>query len=139
MEKRQILWAIVFGSMLAITGCGDDEGGGGGSGTGATGGSGTGGNGTGATGGGGTGATGGGSASTVCEALCGGCGAATQECQSACEQGFDQSGSGIDFESCPTELNALSSCIDGNGCQSLISNCLTEYTDWLSCVIGVPI
>ena len=24
MEKRQILWAIVFGSMLAITGCGDD-------------------------------------------------------------------------------------------------------------------
>ena len=25
MEKRQILWAIVFGSMLAITGCGDDE------------------------------------------------------------------------------------------------------------------
>ncbi|MBW2550897.1 MAG: hypothetical protein JRE73_09020 [Deltaproteobacteria bacterium] len=23
MKKRQILWAIVFGSMLAITGCGD--------------------------------------------------------------------------------------------------------------------
>ena len=26
MEKRQILWAIVFGSMLAITGCGSDGG-----------------------------------------------------------------------------------------------------------------
>ena len=24
MKKKQILWAIVFGSMLAITGCGDD-------------------------------------------------------------------------------------------------------------------
>ncbi|MBW2627492.1 MAG: hypothetical protein JRE45_07720 [Deltaproteobacteria bacterium] len=49
MKQRQILWAIVFGSMLAITGCGDDEGGSGGSGTGGsgTGGSGTGGSGTG--------------------------------------------------------------------------------------------
>jgi len=34
MKKRQILWAIAFGSMLAITGCGGDDG------TGGTGGSG---------------------------------------------------------------------------------------------------
>ena len=24
MQRRQVLWAMVFGSMLAINGCGDD-------------------------------------------------------------------------------------------------------------------
>ena len=31
MKKRQTLWAIAFGAMLAITGCGGDDGGSGGS------------------------------------------------------------------------------------------------------------
>ena len=55
MKKRQILYAIVFGSMLAITGCGGDgDNGNGDAGTGGTGGSG----GSGGTGGaGGTGGT----------------------------------------------------------------------------------
>ena len=30
MNQRQVLWAIVFGAMLAVTGCGSDDGGTGG-------------------------------------------------------------------------------------------------------------
>jgi hypothetical protein len=130
MKKRQILWAIVLGSMLAITGCGDDETGGG-NGTGATGG-----DGTGATGGGGTGATGGGgSASSTCEAICGNCGAASADCESGCEEGLTDD----IFADCPSELNALSSCVEANGCQSLGFSCVTEYLAWISCAFGTPI
>ena len=130
MKKRQILWAIVLGSMLAVTGCGDDETGGGGSGTGATGG-----DGTGATGGGGTGATGGGGSLSVCETICGNCGAASADCESACDEGLTDD----IFADCPSELNALSSCVEANGCQSLVSSCLTEYLAWVSCALGTPI
>jgi hypothetical protein len=134
MKKRQILWAIVFGSMLAVTGCGDDETGGG-NGTGATGGGGTG-----ATGGGGTGATGGGgTSSAACEVLCGSCGVGTAECQSECESGFLDGNDGLDFEGCSSELNTLASCVDGNDCISFIFDCGTEYTAWISCVVGFEI
>jgi hypothetical protein len=119
MKKRQILWAIVFGSMLAITGCGDDENGGGGSGTGASGGD-------------GTGATGGGGSLSVCETICGNCGAASADCESVCDEGLTDD----IFADCPSELNALSSCVEANGCQSLISSCLTEYSAWFSCAFG---
>jgi hypothetical protein len=96
MRKRQIFSALVFGFVLAITGCGDDAtsgGGTGGSGTAGTGGSGTagtggsgtagtggsgtagtGGSGTAGTGGSGTGGTGGGNGAMVtsCDAICNG-------------------------------------------------------------------
>ena len=128
MKKRQILWAIVFGSMLAITGCGDD-------------GTGDGGSGTGATGGGGTGATGGSSGgddlATVCAALCGNCGDSTAQCQSGCESGFGSS-TGLDFDSCTNELNAFSSCVDGtNSCLTFATECGQEYVGWIECVSGL--
>ena len=130
MKKRQILWAIVFGSMLAITGCGSDE-------TTSTGSGGTGGSG-GTRGMNGTGGgSGGGDASTVCNTICGNCGQGTTECQSSCEDGFSDGGD-VDFESCPTELNTLTSCVDGaNSCLSFIIDCGTEYTNWITCVAGV--
>jgi hypothetical protein len=121
MKKRQILWAIVFGSMLAVTGCGDDETGGG--------------NGTGATGGDGTGATGGGGSLSVCETICGNCGAASSDCESACDEGLTDD----IFADCPSELNALSSCVEADGCQTLTTTCLTVYLAWVSCALGTPI
>jgi len=136
MRKQQILWAIVFGSMLAITGCGDDGGGSGGTGTGATGGGGTG-----ATGGGGTGATGGSSGgddlATVCDAICGNCGDSTAQCQSGCEDGFGSSGE-LDFESCTDELDTFSTCVDTtNSCLSFALDCGQQYVAWVECVSGL--
>ena len=137
MKKKRILWAIVFGSMLAITGCGDDTNDGG---SGATGGDpGTGGDsGTGGTAGTG-GSTGGGDAAAACAALCGSCGSSTAECQSQCEEGFDEN-EGLDFDACRDELNALSSCVDGaNSCLAFILECSAQYTTWITCVVDTGI
>ena len=138
MKQRQILWAIVFGSMLAITGCGDDESSNGGS-------AGSGGS-AGADGGAGSGgsagsgrAPGGGDAAAVCAAICGSCGSSTALCQSQCEDGFSESPD-LDFDGCMNELNALSSCVDGaNSCLSFIVECGAQYTTWINCVVGAGI
>ena len=126
MKKQQILLAIVFGGVLAITGCGDDGGGDGGSG--ASGGSG----GSGASGGsGGSGATGGGSGGDFCTSLCQACGGVSQtECQGACDQGLGQLPVGLD--SCPAELQTLTNCFGANNCDS--AACLSEVTAWTTCV-----
>ena len=133
MRKQQILWAIVCGSMLAITGCGDDEGGGGGSGTGATGGGGTG-----ATGGGGTGATGGGGTtpSSTCEAFCGGLcdiegvdpGEDFDACVSGCSMGFS--------DECGFEAQALVDCYESTGCDDAAAaeQCQSQTLNWVQCV-----
>jgi hypothetical protein len=134
MKKRQILWAIVFGSMLAITGCGDDENGGGGSGTGASGG-----DGTGATGGGGTGATGGGSnPSSTCEAFCGGSclvesidpGDDFDACVSACGPFFD--------DQCGSEAQAFVNCLESVDCDenAAQSQCQNQTIAWTQCLGG---
>ena len=141
MEKRRILWAIVFGSMLAITGCGDDASGNGGSaGSGGSGGSAGAGGGAGSGGSAGSGGTsGGGDAAVVCAALCGSCGTSTAECKSQCEDGFSES-EDLDFDACKDELNALSSCVDGaNSCLSFILECSAQYGTWITCVVDTGI
>jgi len=127
MEKRQILWAIVFGSMLAMTGCGDDETGGGGSGTGATGG-----DGTGATGGGGS------NPSSTCEALCGGSclvqgvdpGDDFDACVSACGSFFD--------DQCGSEAQAFVNCLESVDCDenAAQSQCQNQTIAWTQCLGG---
>jgi len=132
MEKRRILWAIVFGSMLAITGCGDDANSNGGSaGTGGSGGSagtgGTGGSaGTGGTGG--SGATGGGD---FCTSLCAACGGGQADCQQACDIGFGSLPSNI-LDTCPSELSTMTDCFAANDCDGDLCN--SEITAWSTCV-----
>ena len=127
MKKRHIFWAIAFGSILAITCCGDEGDGGGGSGTGGSG-----------TGGSGTGGSGGGGSSSICDTLCNNCGGAEAQCVSQCNQGIGDT-EGLDLESCPAEQATLGSCIEANGCQSTISNCLTEFQAWVVCISGVDL
>jgi hypothetical protein len=103
----------VFGSMLAITGCGDE---------GST----------------GSGATGGGGSASICDTICLNCGSNESQCRSACEDGLGDTG-GIDLESCPTEQAALGSCVQANGCQNTISQCATQFQAWVLCVSGVSI
>ena len=130
MKKRQILWAFVFGSMLAITGCGDDEttngGSGGTGGTGGTGGSG-GMNGTG-------GGSGGGDATAICEALCADCSTSGVDCKADCEEGL---GGGADFNDCPSELADMASCLEGSGCTGIVLDCSTEWLAWIQCAINI--
>jgi hypothetical protein len=122
MKKRQILGAIAFGSILAITGCGDEgEDGGGGSGGLA----------------GSAGSGGGGGPSSICETLCNNCGGAEAECVSQCNEGIGDTG-GVDLESCPAEQATLGSCVEANGCQSTIAQCATEFQAWVLCIAGVP-
>jgi hypothetical protein len=125
MKKRQILWAIVFGAMLAITGCGDDETG--------TGNTGTGGSGTGGSGTGGTGGTGGTNGGSFCDTVCGACsGGATDECTTACEGQISGVPSEIDLNGCPTELDAVGTCLGNNDCNS--EACNAEWTAWATCI-----
>jgi hypothetical protein len=145
MKKRQILWAIVFGSMLAITGCGDDgNGGDGGSGTGGsgTGGSGTGGSGTGGsgTGGSGTGGSNGGPSNSTCEAICASdcvlgdvaSDPSFDECVAGCTQGFP------DFnDDCGSQADAFLSCMESNNCDREATECQNEAIAWGSCLAGV--
>lgn len=136
MKKRQILWAIVFGAMLAITGCGDDSGTGGSGGSAGSGGTG-GSAGTGGTAGdSGTGATGGESTGgDFCGTLCNSCaGPGAEQCAQECEDQITQIPGGIDFDSCPTELNALGNCLGANDCDG--ESCQNEYTSWFTCLIS---
>ena len=132
MRKQQILWAIVFGSMLAITGCGDEgEGGGGSSGSGGSAGSG------GTAGSGGSAGSGGGSGSGFCETLCSACTSdAVAECIPQCEASLGQIPGEIDIESCPSELDAWAQCLGGNDCNG--DTCQSELEAWAFCVVGVP-
>jgi len=135
MKKRQILWAIVFGSMLAITGCGDDEtgnnGGDGGSGgtTGTGGMSGTGGmNGTG-------GSSGGGEA-TSCEAICGATcifggvtpGGDFGECVNQCETSAPELN-----DDCGAEMVAYLDCLVDNECLVVSLDCVDQAATWAAC------
>ena len=135
MKKRQVLWAVMFGAMLAVTGCGDDPdpedldpilGTGGTAGTG------------GAAGTGGTAGTGGGSGSDYCSTLCNACAMDQMaECASACQQQIDALGGFVDLDRCPNELNALGTCLGDNGCDTNL--CDDEYSAWASCLVGFPI
>jgi hypothetical protein len=120
MKKRQTLWAVVFGSMLAITGCGDTDDGGGGSG-----------------GSGGSGASGGGSGSGFCGTLCSACTSdAVAECIPVCESYLGNIPPEFDIESCPSELDTWAECLGGNDCND--DNCQAELEAWAFCVVGAP-
>ena len=119
MEKRKILWAIVFGSMLAITGCGgngDDDSGDGGS-------------------------NGGGPSASSCEAIC----SSTcpfegvdpgdldyETCVSQCEIGLPQ----FD-DNCGPQLDALLDCFEANDCNEETQNCNSQGDAWGTCISGV--
>ncbi len=108
MKKRHALWAIVFGAMLAITGCGDDEGGDSGTG-------------------------GGGGGGDFCTSLCEGCGGSQAECEQGCEFLSGSIPSAI-LDTCPSELDALSGCYTANDCDG--DACESEVDTWTNCVIG---
>ena len=119
MEKRQILWAIVFGSMLAITGCGDDESSGGSAGS--------------------AGSNGGGPSNSTCEAICssdctfGGVdpGGNYEACVAQCDTGLP------DFnDDCGSEADAMMTCIENTGCDPDETDCLTEAAAWSGCIAG---
>ncbi len=124
MEKRQILWAIVFGSMLAITGCGSDGGSGGSAGT-----------------DGSAGSNGGGPSGSSCEAICSSTCAFEgvdpgdldyETCVSQCETGVPQ----LD-DNCGPELDALLDCLEANDCNEETLNCNSQGLAWVTCFPGV--
>ena len=116
METRRILWAIVFGSMLAITGCGDDANSNGGS--------------AGARGTGGPGGT----ANSSCEAICGGTclfggiapGVGFDQCLAACVD------TGLD-DNCGAEMTAYLNCLTTNDCNFAALDCLSQAENWSNC------
>jgi hypothetical protein len=120
MKKRQILWAIVFGSMLAITGCGDDESTNGNAGTGGSVGTG--------------GSNGRGTANSSCEAICGGTclfggiapGVGFDQCLAACVD------SGLD-DDCGAEMTAYLNCLTTNDCNFAALDCLSQAENWSNC------
>ena len=128
MQKQRIFWAIAFGSMLAMSGCGSSDSGGAG-GTAGSGGAG------GTAGSGGAGGSGG-SGSSLCSTLCGACSSGVADCVSGCESELGQLPSGIDINSCPNELDALASCLGANSCDS--NACNSELTAWSICIVGIP-
>jgi hypothetical protein len=120
MKKRQIFWAIAFGSMLAFgAGCGDD---------GSTGGT------------GGTGGSGGGPSTSTCEAICsstcalGGVdpGADFNACVSECVSAVPQ----YDDE-CGSEADAYLGCIEANDCDPEVAECQNEAIAWGACLAGI--
>ena len=126
MEKRQILWAIVFGSMLAITGCGSDGGSGGSAGT-----------------DGSAGTNGGGPSGSSCEAICSSTCAFEgvdpgdldyETCVSQCETGLPQ----FD-DNCGPELDAFLGCLEANGCDEDTGNCTSQGNAWGLCFAGVSL
>ena len=126
MEKRQILWALVFGSMLAISGCGDDASSNGGSaGSGGSAGA------DGGAGSGGSAGSGGAPGGNVCDTLCAVCGGVGED---TCRESCQDDGS---LEGCPSELAALTSCIEDNGCGIGFLECQDEWTAWGLCLSGM--
>ena len=127
MKKRQILYAIVFGSMLAITGCGDSEDGDGGNpGSGGSAGS------SGTAGSGGspaTGGSGGSGSGDFCSIICQNCAGGEAECLQACEGGIIPG----ELNDCPTEADALGTCLAANDCSGEF--CQTEWTTWFTCLV----
>jgi len=126
MEKRQILWAIVFGSMLAITGCGDDESSNGGS-AGSGGGAGS----------GGSPGSGGSSGSEFCTSICTspcladlGMAGEVQDCLDGCDS------AGL-FAGCESETVAFIDCLEANDCNEETPNCNSETLAWATCFSGV--
>jgi hypothetical protein len=139
MKKKQILWAIVFGSMLAITGCGDDPvdntGGAGSGGSGGSAGSG----GSGGTGGSvGSGGNNGGPSSSTCEAICtsscvfNGVDPDGQQCLTNCEVGLAQ----FDDE-CGPQADAFLDCIESVNCDPEATECQSEAIGWGTCIAGI--
>lgn len=111
MKKRQILWAIVFGSMLAITGCGDDDTGSGGS---------------------------DGASKSSCEAICGSTCAFEgvdptnmefAECVSLCNESLPQFN-----DNCGSQGDALLGCLEANGCDENTENCNSQAIAWGLCI-----
>jgi len=127
MKDRQILWAMVFGSMLAVTGCGVSSGDDGGSGGSGSGGSGSGGM-------SGTGGSGGGGSTDICDTFCGNCGDATASCKVQCAGIVGDPGD-ANLEVCTDEIDAVGTCIEDNGCESLIFNCIEEFGAWSQCLV----
>ena len=122
MEKRQILWAIVFGSMLAITGCGDDDGSGGSAGSPGSGGS---------AGSGGAPGTGGSNGGDFCTSLCAACGGGQADCEQTCDIGFGSIPPAF-LDTCPSELETLTNCFAANDCDGDV--CDLELNAWAACV-----
>jgi hypothetical protein len=120
--KKQVFLAIALGSMLAITGCGDEgeDGTGGTAGTGAS--SGT----------GGSAGSGGGGGGDFCDVLCGSCAGGTAECQQGCDEGIGQIPGALD--GCPSELDGLGQCLGASDCMDPDA-CDAEWTAWLTCII----
>ena len=141
MKKRQILWAIVFGSMLAITGCGDDpEDGGGEAGSGGsagTGGSGGTGGGAGSGGTAGSGGSNGGPSSSTCEAICSsscvyeGVDPEGQQCVTNCQVGFSQ----FD-DDCGPQMDTYLACLETVNCDPGPNDCTSEALAWGTCFAG---
>lgn len=116
MKKKQILWAIVFGSMLAITGCGDDP----------------------AESNTGSGGTNGGPSSSTCEAICSsscvleGVDPEGQQCLTNCQVGIPQ----FD-DNCGSQADAYLSCIEAVNCDSEATDCQSQAIAWGTCIAGV--
>jgi hypothetical protein len=130
MKQRQILWAIVFGSMLAITGCGDDESGNGGS-------AGSAGSNGGAGSGGSAGSAGSsGSASSSCEAICGATclfgGIAPGGDFGACVSTCEAEAPDLD-DNCGAEMEAYLDCLVANDCSLVAFDCLGQAEAWAMC------
>lgn len=126
MKNRQILWVMVFGSMLAVTGCGvssGDSDGSGGSGAGGT---------------SGTGGSGGGVPTDICDTFCGNCGDATASCKVQCAGLVGDPGD-ANLEVCTDEIDAVGTCIEDNGCESLIFNCIEEFGAWSQCLVNTTL
>lgn len=111
MKKQQILWAIVFGSMLLVVGCGDD---------GSSGSAGSG------------GGTAKGSCETICESPCRifeRVDPASPTCLADCEE--------VGYDSCVPETIALVTCVErvqGGNC-NIDPNipCEAEGDAWSAC------
>ena len=116
MKNKQILWALVFGAMLAVTGCGDDS-----SSTGSGGSSGS----------GGSAGTGGSAGGDFCTSLCEACGGGQADCLQACDLGFGSIPPEF-LDSCPSELDTLTSCFAANDCDGDV--CDAEITAWATCI-----
>jgi hypothetical protein len=120
MKKRQILCAIVFGSMLAITGCGDDESSGGSAGS--------------------AGSNGGGPSNSTCEAICssdcafGGVdpGGNYETCVAQCDSALPNFN-----DDCGPEADAMMTCIEATGCDPGETDCLTEGEAWGLCIADI--